>query len=64
MLQAHPLPLQHAMMHKHYGRALKFVQKQAEEKGTKELDDKSIEVPIVLLSTYIADDRIASLVLY
>jgi tripeptidyl-peptidase-2 len=38
------LSVRHALAHKFYGKALKFVQKQTEEKQTKELDKKLIEI--------------------
>lgn len=44
--------VRHAMVHKHYGRALKLLQKHLEEKPTKEQDKTFIEVShgIVLLA--------------
>ena len=34
----------HALTHKHYGRALKFLYKQQDEKNSRDLDDRLLEV--------------------
>ena len=34
----------HALAHKHYGRVLKFLYKQQDEKNSRELDDRLLEV--------------------
>jgi len=38
------LTLRHALVHQHYGRALKIMMKQNEEKATKDLDGRMVEV--------------------
>jgi len=38
------LTLRHALVHQHYGRALKIMMKQSEDKPTKELDGRMVEV--------------------
>ena len=43
-LQVHQLALRHALVRRHYGRALKLMMKQAEDKPSKELDIEMIEV--------------------
>ena len=38
------LTLRHALVRQHYGRALKIMMKQSEDKPTKELDGRMVEV--------------------
>ena len=45
--------IKHALVHQHYGRALKLMMKQQEEKGTKEQDIKIVEVSLLLFSYHV-----------
>jgi len=38
------LTLRHALVRQHYGRALKIMMKQTEDKATKDLDGRMVEV--------------------
>lgn len=38
------LTLRHALIHQHYGRALKMMMKQSEDKPAKDLDGRMVEV--------------------
>ena len=38
------LTLRHALVRQHYGRALKIMMKQSEDKATKDLDGRMVEV--------------------
>ena len=44
--------MKHALVHKHFGKALKISMKLQEEKATKEGDKKSIQVPIFSFKAY------------
>jgi len=46
-LQVYQLALRHALVRRHYGRALKLMMKQAEDKPGKELDVEVIEVSVI-----------------
>ena len=43
-IQVYQLALRHALVRRHYGRALKLLMKQAEDKPGKEIDGEIIEV--------------------
>ena len=45
--QAVQVHLRHALAHKQYGRALKILHKQMEDKGTRDMDKRAIEVTVL-----------------
>jgi len=45
------LTLRHALIRQHYGRALKIMMKQTEEKPTKDLDGRMVEVSLLAIAS-------------
>jgi hypothetical protein len=52
--QVYQLALRHALVRRHYGRALKMMMKQAEEKPGKDLDVEMIEVNHIAIQQHAA----------
>ena len=60
LLQVLPFSIKHAMAHKYYARAAKFLLKQTEEKSSKAADTQLVEVMRMMYNVCIAFNAFAS----